>query len=35
MKRFREFSLLKINVEQREACWLGKARHRTTQPARV
>ena len=34
MKRFQEFSSLKINVEKCEACWLGKARHRTTQPAR-
>ena len=29
-----EFSSLKINVEKCEACWLGKAGHRTTQPAR-
>ena len=33
MKRFQEFSSLKINVKKCEACWLGKARHRTTQPA--
>ena len=34
MKWFQEFSSVKINVEKCEACWLGKARHRTTQPAR-
>ena len=34
MMRFHEFSSLKINVEKCEACWLGKAKHRTTQPAR-
>ena len=34
MKPFYEFSSVKINVEKCEACWLGKARHRTTQPAR-
>ena len=34
MKQFQEFSSLKINVEKCGACWLGKARHRTTQPAR-
>ena len=27
IKRFQEFSSLKINVEKCEACWLGKARH--------
>ena len=34
MKKFREFSSLTINVEKREASWIGRAKNRTSKPIR-
>ena len=32
MKKFREFSSLRINVEKCEASWIGRAKNRTSKP---
>ena len=29
-----EFSMLRINVEKCEACWIGKAKNRNTKPVK-
>ena len=34
LKKFGEFSSLRINIEKCEACWIGRAKNRNTKPVK-
>ena len=34
LKKFEDFSLLRINVEKCQACWIGRAKNRNTKPVK-